>query len=168
MVGSLVEHLMLFISILFNLEQNFCWPQPDYTLQLQFGLTINILLTWNLQPWILDIFPANKIEGNLIVQSLKAFSETTKFRSVALKAEIMANSELAFQNCTNMYRFFCYGHKRLIGQHLNGRVWSMGHTAWPPSHTLLDQKPQIFILRSNQKGIFIPAVVHRTKVSITF
>ena len=133
MVGSLAEHLMLFILILFNLEQAFF--RSDNTHQLQFE---SKLFTWNFQPGLLNIFPANKIERNLIVQFRKTFfgdSGSENILFVALEPTLWViiydnGNHPILSKPFKLYQrvsFFCYGHKRFIGQQLNGRVWSMGH-----------------------------------------
>ena len=74
---------MLFILILFNLEQTLYGLQSDITLQLSFELKLftKSLSTMN----FVIFFPANKIERNLTVQSRKALSKSEDIRFVALE-----------------------------------------------------------------------------------
>ena len=68
------------------------------------------------------IFPANKIERNLIFQSRKAFSKSENIRSMALELTLWqrksSDSEKAFRNWTNVYRFSVMGISVLLGSSL--------------------------------------------------
>ena len=73
---------MLFILILFNLEQTLYGKQSDIILQLSFELNLFTISFSTMNSVI--IFPANKIERNLSVQSRKTFSWSEIIRFVAL------------------------------------------------------------------------------------